>query len=81
VDDPPHMCTGAGMTRLGWNEVKNPSMGLGWHARIGAGLSTKGPRGSGVIQGVPWATMRDGSHQSAVQNVSQMLVEYTSSEC
>ena len=38
-----------GMMRLGWKEVSHPSMGLGWHARIGAGLGTKGPRGSGVV--------------------------------
>jgi len=25
VDDPPHMHTGVGMTRLGWKEVNQPS--------------------------------------------------------
>ena len=61
LDNPPHTHTRAGTMRLGQKEVNHPSMGLGWHARIGASLGTKGPRGSGVVQGVPWATMRDGS--------------------
>ena len=50
------------MTRLGWKEVSHPSMGLGWHAQIDTILGMKGPRGSGIVQGVPWAPMRDGSH-------------------
>jgi len=52
-----------GEGRQGWDQrdVRHPSMHSGWHARIGAGLGTKGPRGSGVIQGVPWPMMRDGS--------------------
>ena len=51
VDDPPHMHTGVGMTSLGWKEVNQPSMCLGWHALIGASLGMKGPRGSGIIKG------------------------------
>ena len=42
VDNPPHMHTGVGTTRLGQKEVNQSSMGLGWHAQIGAGLSMKG---------------------------------------
>jgi len=61
VDDPPHTHARVGTMRLGWKEVNQPSMGLGWHAQIGASLGMKGPRGSGVIQGVPWATTRDSS--------------------
>ena len=49
VDNPPHVHTGAGMTRLGWKEVNHPPMGLGWHAQMGASLSMKGPRSSGVV--------------------------------
>ena len=49
VDNSPHTHTGVGTMRLGWKEVNQPSMGLGWHAQIGAGLGMKGPRGSGVI--------------------------------
>ena len=48
MDDPPHTITGAGTTRLGWKEVNQSSMGLGWHAQIGASLGMKDPRGSGV---------------------------------
>ena len=52
-----------GQGRQGWDQrdVSHPSMGSGWHARIGASLGTKGSRGSGVIQGVPWPVMGDGS--------------------
>jgi len=49
VDDPPHTHTGVGMTRLGWKEIKPPINGLRVASQIGAGLGTKGPRGSGVI--------------------------------
>ena len=49
VDDPPHTHTRVRTTRLGWKELNHPSMGLGWHVRIGASLSTKGPRDSGVV--------------------------------
>ena len=41
--------TGVGTMRLGWKEVNQLSMGLGWDAQIGTSLSTKGPKGSGVI--------------------------------
>jgi len=44
VDDPPHTHARAGMMWQGQKEVNHPSMGLGWHARIGASLGTKGPR-------------------------------------
>ena len=37
------------MQGQGWKEVSHPSMGFGWLAQIGTSLSTKGPRGSGVI--------------------------------
>ena len=60
VDDPLYTHARVGMMRLG-QEVSHPSMGWGWHAQIGAGLGRKGPRGSGVIQGVPQAMTRDGS--------------------
>jgi len=40
---------GQGRQDWDWRDVSHPSMGLGWHAQIGASLSTKGPRGSGVI--------------------------------
>jgi len=49
VDNPLHTHTRAGMMWLGQKEVNHPSMGLGWHDQIGASLSTKGPKGSGVI--------------------------------
>ena len=52
-----------GQGQRGWDQrdVSHPSMGSGWHAQIGAGLSTKGPRGSGVVRGVPWPMTGDGS--------------------
>jgi len=53
-----HIHTRAGMMWQGCKKVNHPSMGSGWHAQICAGLGT---RGSGVVQGVPWATTRDGS--------------------
>jgi len=56
-----HIHTRVGLMWLGQKEVNHSSMGSGWHARIGASLGMKGPRGSRVIQGIPWATMRDGS--------------------
>ena len=49
VDDPPLTHTRAGTTRQGQKEINHPSMGSGWLAQIGTVLSTKGPRGSGVI--------------------------------
>ena len=49
MDDLPHTHAKAGMMRLGQKEVSHASMGSGWHAQIGAGLRTKGPRGSGVV--------------------------------
>ena len=43
MDDPPHMCIGTGMTRLGQKEVNQPSMGLGWYTQIGSVSSIKEP--------------------------------------
>jgi len=73
VDNHPHMHTGAGMMRLGQKEFNQPSLGLGWHAQIVASLSMKGP-GSGVARGMV-------VDECAVEHMSQMLVEYISSEC
>ena len=81
VDDPPLTHTRAGMMWQGQKEVNHPSMGSGWHARIGTSLGMKVPRGSGVIQWVPWAMMGMAVNECAVQHVSRMLVKYTSSEC
>ena len=56
-----HIHTRAGMMWQGCKKVNHPSMGSGWHAQIGTSLGMKGPRGSRVVRGVPWATMRDRS--------------------
>ena len=81
VDDPPHTHARAGAMRLGPEGCQPPINGLGWHALIGASLSMKGPRGQESYEGSHGLRQGMAVNECAIQHVSQMLVEHTSSEC
>jgi len=51
VDNPPHTHARAGAMRLDQRDVSHPSMGLVWHAQIGAGLSMKGQGAQELYEG------------------------------